>query len=101
MEVTAGRRTVKEPELGFSGGAVKREKMERRGEKDQEDGRTQELKVLRVPIRDERRVRSQRTVGLIRKKMLSQSLGGRIHEAWHNQVRVSGWDRGREDRRRN
>ncbi|KAJ1168162.1 hypothetical protein NDU88_000116 [Pleurodeles waltl] len=78
MEVMAGRRTVKEPELGFSGGRCEQERR-RRGEKDQEYRGTQELEVPSVPIGDERRVKSRTTVGPLRKKTKSQSPGGGIH----------------------
>ncbi|KAJ1163142.1 hypothetical protein NDU88_003605 [Pleurodeles waltl] len=63
----------------FKGAPQSRKKTERRGQKDQEDRRTQELGVSSLPIGDERRVKSRMTVGLIRKKTKSQSPGGGIH----------------------
>ncbi|KAJ1121423.1 hypothetical protein NDU88_009532 [Pleurodeles waltl] len=80
MEVMAGRRTFKEPDHRVSKGAHRsRKKTERRGEKGQEDRRTQDLEEPTVQIGDVRRVKSQATVGPIMQKKKNQSSGGGIH----------------------
>ncbi|KAJ1087991.1 hypothetical protein NDU88_001150 [Pleurodeles waltl] len=79
MEVRAGRRMDKEPDLGFSdeGGDPGRRRIGAE-EKNQADERTQDFEVLSVPTGDERRVKSRTTDGPTRKKT-SQSPGGGIH----------------------
>ncbi|KAJ1150856.1 hypothetical protein NDU88_003644 [Pleurodeles waltl] len=106
MEVTAGRRTVKEPQLGFSGGC--REQERRRSREERKTKRTEEPQGAECPSRGREegeepddgwpdQEEDEEPVSGMRNPLTCHASG----EAWHNQVRVSGWDRGREDGRKN